>query len=118
MINFIFTFPSTKKTFAIKFTLWLKSKITNEGKGLRKLILNEEAIKQDLDKNWAVVAEAIQTVLRREGYANPYETLKELTRKNETISATSIAEFIDGLEVNDTVKQELKKISPHNYTGI
>ena len=87
-------------------------------KGLRKLILNEEAIKLDLDKNWAVVAEAIQTVLRREGYANPYEMLKELTRKNEMITANSIAEFIDTLNVSDTVKEELKKISPHNYTGI
>ena len=87
-------------------------------KGLRKLILNEEAIKLDLDKNWAVVAEAIQTVLRREGYANPYEMLKELTRKNEMITADSIAVFIDELEVDDTVKEELKKISPHNYTGI
>ena len=87
-------------------------------KGLRKLILNEEAIKLDLDKNWAVVAEAIQTVLRREGYANPYEMLKEMTKKNEIITANSIAEFIDTLNVSDTVKEELKKISPHNYTGI
>ena len=87
-------------------------------KGLRKLILNEQAIKNDLDNNWAVVAEAIQTILRREDYPNPYETLKELTRKNETITAASIAEFIDDLDVADEVKEELKKITPHNYTGI
>ena len=87
-------------------------------KGLRKLILNEQAIKNDLDNNWAVVAEAIQTILRREDYPNPYETLKELTRKNETITAASIAEFIDDLDVTDAVKEELKKITPHNYTGI
>ncbi len=87
-------------------------------KGLRKLILNEEAIRVDLDKNWAVVAEAIQTVLRREGFPNPYETLKELTRKNNVISAESIAEFIEGLAVDGKVKEELKKISPHNYTGL
>ncbi len=87
-------------------------------KGLRKLILNEQAIKNDLEKNWAVVAEAIQTVLRREDYPNPYETLKELTRKNDIITATSIAEFIDNLDVTDEVKEELKKITPHNYTGI
>jgi len=87
-------------------------------KGLRKLILNEQAIKNDLDKNWAVVAEAIQTILRREDYPNPYETLKELTRKNEIITAASIGEFIDDLDVTDQVKEELKKITPHNYTGI
>ena len=87
-------------------------------KGLRKLILNEQAIKNDLEKNWAVVAEAIQTILRREDYPNPYETLKELTRKNEIITAASIGEFIDDLDVTDQVKEELKKITPHNYTGI
>ena len=92
--------------------------VTSTLKGLRKLILNEDAIRNDLDKNWAVVAEAIQTILRREGYANPYETLKELTRKNDVVSASSIAEFIQGLDVNDKVKEELNKISPHNYTGI
>jgi len=87
-------------------------------KGLRKLILNKEAINNDLEKNWAVVSEAIQTILRREGYPNPYETLKELTRKNEFITAASIAEFIDSLDATDAVKDELKKITPHNYTGI
>ncbi|HET8808696.1 MAG TPA: adenylosuccinate lyase [Flavobacteriaceae bacterium] len=87
-------------------------------KGLEKLLLNEEKLHQDLENNWAVVAEAIQTILRREGYPNPYETLKGLTRSNEKISAKSIADFIETLEVSETIKTELKKISPQNYTGI
>jgi adenylosuccinate lyase len=87
-------------------------------KGLSKLELNKPAIDADLDNNWAVVAEAIQTVLRKEGYANPYEALKNLTRKNEKISRKSIADFIDGLEVNADVKKRLKEITPFNYTGI
>lgn len=87
-------------------------------KGLNKLIINEEAIQQDLDKNWAVVAEAIQTVLRREGYPNPYETLKALTRTNNKITQESIAEFIDTLEIPEELKQKLKGITPSNYTGI
>lgn len=87
-------------------------------KGLGKLLLNEDAIKADLEDNWAVVAEAIQTVLRREGYPKPYEALKELTRTNAAITAESIAVFIDGLNVSDAVKQELKQFTPHNYTGI
>ncbi len=87
-------------------------------KGLGKLLLNEDAIKADLEDNWAVVAEAIQTVLRREGYPKPYEALKELTRTNAAITAESIAIFIDGLNVSDAVKQELKQFTPHNYTGI
>ena len=87
-------------------------------KGLNKLILNEEALKKDLDNNWAVVAEAIQTVLRREGYSKPYEALKELTRTNAHITKESIAAFIDTLKVNDAIKTELKMISPGNYTGI
>ena len=87
-------------------------------KGLDKLILNKEAIEKDLENNWAVVAEAIQTILRREGYPNPYEALKELTRTNSHITKESIASFIDSLNVNDTVKAELKKISPSSYTGI
>ena len=86
-------------------------------KGLNKLILNEEAIHADLDSQWNVVAEAIQTILRREGYPKPYETLKELTRTNEVVNAESIARFIDTLAVSDTVKQELKRITPSNYTG-
>lgn len=86
-------------------------------KGLNKLILNEEAIAVDLDNTWSVVAEAIQTVLRREGYPKPYETLKALTRTNSVVNAESIAAFIDTLEVSDEVKEELKKFTPHTYTG-
>jgi len=87
-------------------------------KGLGKLLLNKEAIKRDLDNNWAVVAEAIQTILRREAYPNPYEALKELTRTNAVINQESISAFIDGLEVSEDVKKELKAITPFNYTGI
>ena len=87
-------------------------------KGLTKLLLNETKFKQDLDDNWAVVAEAIQTILRREGYPNPYEALKGLTRTNAAITQSSISNFIDTLEVSDAIKQELKAITPSNYTGI
>ncbi|AXT53651.1 adenylosuccinate lyase [Aquimarina sp. BL5] len=87
-------------------------------KGLNKLLLNEEKFAQDLENNWAVVAEAIQTILRREGYPNPYEALKGLTRTNATINQNSIAEFIETLEVSDAIKSELKTITPSNYTGI
>ena len=87
-------------------------------KGLGKLLLNEEKIKSDLENNWAVVAEAIQTILRREGYPNPYEALKDLTRTNTTVDGETIAKFVDGLAVSDQVKAELKGISPLNYTGI
>ncbi len=87
-------------------------------KGLGKLLLNKEKFEQDLENNWAVVAEAIQTILRREGYPNPYEALKGLTRTNTKINQQSIAEFIDTLEVSDTIKDELKVITPSNYTGI
>lgn len=86
-------------------------------KGLGKLVLNEEAINADLDNMWNVVAEAIQTILRREGYEKPYETLKALTRTNSVVNAQSIADFIDTLKVNDEVKAELKRITPHSYTG-
>lgn len=87
-------------------------------KGLNKLLLNEAAINAHLEANWAVVAEAIQTILRREGYPNPYEALKELTRTNTTVNAQTIAEFVDTLKVSNTVKAELKVITPQNYTGI
>ncbi|XLS27868.1 adenylosuccinate lyase [Flavobacteriaceae bacterium M23B6Z8] len=87
-------------------------------KGLNKLLLNEARFAQDLEDNWAVVAEAIQTILRREGYPNPYEALKGLTRTNEKITKQSIATFIDTLDVNADIKKELKAISPSNYTGI
>lgn len=87
-------------------------------KGLNKLLLNEAAIRNDLQDHWAVVAEAIQTVLRREGYPNPYEALKGLTRTNEAITAETISHFIDTLEVNEAVKAELKQITPENYTGV
>lgn len=87
-------------------------------KGLDKLIINREAIDKDLEKNWAVVAEAIQTILRREGYPNPYETLKALTRTNNKVTQESIAEFIDTLNIPEELKQRLKQITPSNYTGI
>ena len=87
-------------------------------KGINKLIINEKNIAADLEKNWAVVAEAIQTILRREGYPNPYEALKELTRTNSVINAESISLFIDNLNINDAIKAELKAINPSNYTGI
>jgi len=87
-------------------------------KGIGKLLINEEKIAADLENNWVVVAEAIQTILRREGYPNPYEALKDLTRKNTVINAESIASFIDTLNINDTIKKELKAITPTNYTGI
>ncbi len=87
-------------------------------KGIGKLLINQENIAADLEKNWVVVAEAIQTILRREGYPNPYEALKDLTRTNTVINAESIASFIDTLNINDTIKEELKAITPNNYTGI
>lgn len=87
-------------------------------KGMGKLLLNEKKIREDLANNWAVVAEAIQTVLRRENYPQPYEALKDLTRGNDQITAEAISSFIDGLNVPVRVKKELKKISPENYTGV
>ena len=87
-------------------------------KGLDKLLLNRDAIERDLENNWAVVAEGIQTILRREGYPNPYEALKGLTRTNRHITRELISEFIDGLAVDDRVKRELKSITPQSYTGI
>ena len=87
-------------------------------KGLNKLLLNESKFQEELDNNWAVVAEAIQTILRREGYPNPYEALKGLTRTNESINQQSIANFIENLDISDDIKNELKKITPSNYTGI
>jgi adenylosuccinate lyase len=88
------------------------------GKGLEKLVLNPEKLQHDLENNWAVVAEGIQTILRREGYPQPFEALKALTRGKAGITRQSIHSFIDGLQVPATVKKELKKITPHNYTGI
>lgn len=87
-------------------------------KGLSKLELNSSAIHDDLEKNWVVVAEAIQTILRKEGYPNPYEALKALTRKNEKITQETIASFIDSLKIKDALKQRLKEITPFNYTGV
>ena len=87
-------------------------------KGLNKLLLNEAKFAEDLENNWAVVAEAIQTILRREGYPNPYEALKGLTRTNERINQASIANFIETLEVSENIKQEMRNITPGNYTGI
>ncbi|MGJ5643324.1 adenylosuccinate lyase [Formosa sp. S-31] len=87
-------------------------------KGLNKLLLNKDKFAEDLENNWAVVAEAIQTILRREGYPNPYETLKGLTRTNEKINQLSISNFIDTLDVSETIKSELKAITPSNYTGV
>ena len=100
--------PYAHAIIAIKSTL----------KGLNKLLLNEEAIKNDLANTWAVVAEGIQTILRREGYPKPYEALKALTRTNDTINEKTIEDFVETLNVSDEVKAELKAISPFNYTGI
>ena len=91
---------------------------TSTLKGLNKLLLNQEAFDKDLEDNWAVAAEAIQTILRREAYPDPYEALKGLTRTNAKINQKSIADFIDTLEVDESIKEELKAITPHNYTGI
>lgn len=87
-------------------------------KGLNKLLLNEASLQKDLENNWSVVAEGIQTILRREGYPNPYEALKELTRTNSVITKESISQFVDTLDVSEEVKKELKKITPQNYTGV
>jgi len=85
---------------------------------LNKLLLNASKFEADLENNWAVVAEAIQTILRREGYPNPYETLKGLTRTNEAITQQSMADFIETLEVSEAIKKEMRAITPANYTGI
>ena len=85
---------------------------------MRKLILNEERLQQDLDQTWAVVAEAIQTILRREAYPNPYEALKALTRTNEKMTPETIHQFIETLDVSEAVKDELRVITPATYTGI
>ncbi|MEP6613419.1 MAG: adenylosuccinate lyase, partial [Mucilaginibacter sp.] len=87
-------------------------------KGLNKLLLNQDALNAHLEANWAVVAEAIQTILRREGYPNPYEALKDLTRTNTHVNAETIAMFVDGLNVSQEIKSEIKRITPHTYTGI
>ena len=92
--------------------------LSSLNKGINKLLINRKAIQDDLDNNWAIVAEAIQTILRREGYPNPYEALKRLTRKNKSINKKTIADFIETLNVTDKVKKELKNITPSNYTGI
>ena len=92
--------------------------VTSTLKGLRKLLLNTDAINRDLDNTWAVCAEGIQTILRREAYPNPYEALKALTRTNNTITEQSIKDFIDQLDVEERVKEELRKITPHTYTGL
>ena len=87
-------------------------------KGLNKIYVNEDKINKDIEENWIVVSEAIQTILRREGYSNPYEIMKELTRNNQKIDKESLHKFIDDLKIDDTIKKELKQISPYNYTGI
>jgi adenylosuccinate lyase len=87
-------------------------------KGLRKLILNEQRLQQDLDNTWAVVAEALQTILRREAYPHPYEALKALTRTNEKMTEDAIHRFIDTLDVSETVKREMRDVTPSTYTGI
>ena len=87
-------------------------------KGINKLLVNVDKISEDLENNWIVIAEGIQTILRREGYPNPYETLKELTRKNEVITQQNFIKFIDDLNVSEKIKKELKEITPYNYTGI
>jgi adenylosuccinate lyase len=92
--------------------------ITSIEKGLSKLVLNKEKLNSDLENNWAVVAEAIQTILRREAYPNPYEKLKELTRGTAHINRQTINDFIESLDVAENLKAELRKITPHNYTGV
>ena len=87
-------------------------------KGLNKVIVRPDVFDNDLEENWAVAAEAIQTILRREAYPNPYEALKELTRTNEKITGKSIAAFIDGLNISEDVKKELRAITPQNYVGM
>ena len=87
-------------------------------KGINKILVNTEKINSDLEKNWIVIAEGIQTILRREGFPNPYEALKELTRNNQEINKKTFTVFIENLEISDEIKKELKKISPFNYTGI
>ena len=86
-------------------------------KGLNKLIVNEEKISEELNYNWAIISEAIQTILRREGIKNPYEQLKKLTRQNINITENDIHKFIESLKISDKIKQELRKITPTNYTG-
>ena len=86
-------------------------------KGWKKIECNEEVIRKDLNQNWAVVAEAVQTILRREAYPNPYETLKRLTRKNENIDESTIQAFIESLDISEEIKEELRNITPFNYTG-
>ena len=133
MANSIFTFLSSKLPISrLQRDLTDSTVLRNIGvpiahtlialksliKGTNKLVLNEKKIKQDLDNNWAVVAEAIQTILRREGYPKPYEALKGLTRSNSIITKKTIGDFIDSLNVNDEIKLELKNITPENYIGI
>jgi adenylosuccinate lyase len=133
MANSIFTFLSSKLPISrLQRDLTDSTVLRNIGvpiahtlvalksliKGTNKLVLNENKLKQDLDNNWAVVAEAIQTILRREGYPKPYEALKGLTRSNSIITKKTIGDFIDSLNVNDEIKLELKSISPENYIGI
>ena len=86
-------------------------------KGINKIELNQPAINRDLEKNWAIVAEAIQTILRKEGYPNPYEALKDLTRTNKQVTQESLAQFIDSLNVTDNLKKQLKAITPFTYIG-
>ena len=87
-------------------------------KGLMKIYVNQDKINRDIEDNWIVVSEAIQTILRREGFEDPYETMKDLTRKNSKLDKESIHRFIDDLHVSNNIKLELKKITPYNYTGI
>ncbi len=87
-------------------------------KGINKILVNTKKINSDLEKNWIVIAEGIQTILRREGFPKPYEALKELTRNNQEINKKTFTVFIENLEISDEIKKELKKISPFNYTGI
>ena len=87
-------------------------------KGINKLVINKKKIAEDLEDNWAVVAEAIQTILRREGYPNPYEALKDLTRSNTKITSDTITSFVNSLKISESIKEELRNVTPENYTGI
>ena len=92
--------------------------IKSSMKGLNKLVLHKETIEKDLEDNWVVVAEGIQTILRREGFSNPYEVLKDLTRTNQKMNADSIAAFVETLDISEAVRVEIKNICPSNYTGV
>ena len=110
------TLPTMRRLFARALSMMIALKSIS--KGMDKVILHEEKLREDLEDNWAVVSEAIQTILRRENYPDPYEALKSLTRTNQKVNKELLHDFIDKLKVSQKVKDELKSITPHNYTGV